>query len=62
MCSGPTKGVCWLLPPTCPSGMGPHWEPCTSPGPGGPPGPCMTTCDAIRSGKAYRNDPKPTCP
>jgi hypothetical protein len=48
-CDPSALGMCWMLPATCPTGPSPNrWDAC-GPGPQ-----CASTCEAIKSGGAYR--------
>jgi hypothetical protein len=53
--SSPTPGECWTVP-LCPAQEFdmPRWRECGSlPGPGGPPPPCVTACEAMVSARPF---------
>jgi hypothetical protein len=47
-CDPNSRGVCWVLPLTCPQDAGGEWSRCS----GGPLS-CTDLCDAIKSGQPY---------
>jgi hypothetical protein len=54
----PGSGQCWVVPSDCTGTSDKqHYLPCP-PGPGVPPGPCMTTCQAMNSGAPYLDKPQ----
>jgi len=57
-------GRCWVIPPDCPAtGERPAYQLCQSPGMPPPgPSPCVTTCQAIQSGREYQRAPRGFCP
>ncbi|MEI9935898.1 MAG: hypothetical protein WDO69_01610 [Pseudomonadota bacterium] len=54
-CGMPGTGTCWITPNDClATDDKPHWLPCAPPGdPSGPPPPCLTTCEAVQSGRPH---------
>jgi hypothetical protein len=59
-CAEPGLGTCWATPNDC--GMtteNRRWLACSEPGIGSPAS-CVTTCDAIQSGKRYTPEPRGT--
>jgi hypothetical protein len=45
-CGPEDDGTCWVLPLSCPPPGNDQWTPCQG-------GPCVDTCNAIRSGGSY---------
>jgi hypothetical protein len=58
ICDPELAGVCWMLPPSCPSeDAGPLWQSC-----GPRPPQCVDVCTAIRAETPFRLPFGPSCP
>ncbi|HEY3500147.1 MAG TPA: hypothetical protein VGK73_35900, partial [Polyangiaceae bacterium] len=59
----PPQGTCWVVPERCDPAADPlRWNGCDGPQPDGPqPGPCVDTCEALRSGRPHVRDASGTC-
>jgi hypothetical protein len=57
-CSVSGTGSCWATPNDCATGLDiRHWLACPLPAPGSAP-PCVSTCDAIQSGRTHIQAPR----